>query len=127
MSHPHPKRHEHQKHSALTFIDTLLSSQRTRTHHTTRKTLSPGVWGNRSSLTQLGLGHKARRLGERLSYTIIRNPVQPRCHVREDLVGVRVALTRQKLRQEELFRKSPGHRVAIVNNGLCAVRVRPLR
>ena len=53
--------------------------------------------------------------------------VQPRVPRLAAWVGVRVALTRQKLRQEELFRKSPGHRVAIVNNGLCAVRVHPLR
>lgn len=34
--------------------------------------------------------------------------VQPRVPIREDRVGVRVALTRQKLREDQRIRKSPG-------------------
>ncbi|MBV6763012.1 hypothetical protein, partial [Rhodococcus opacus] len=41
---------EYQKHLALTFIDTLLSSQRTRAHHHFRLTRQP-LRGNFSSLS----------------------------------------------------------------------------
>ncbi|MFE7423583.1 hypothetical protein, partial [Rhodococcus sp. NPDC057529] len=53
---PNPKRRlnirdaEYQKHLALTFIDTLLSSQRTRAHHHFWLTRQP-LRGNFSSLS----------------------------------------------------------------------------
>ena len=90
--------------SALTFIDTLLSSQRTRTHSHPTSTQSVGLEGNCSSVSQLGLGHKARLLGD----TTCR-ATRPTSFTQSVKTGsVSVALTRQKLRHQPHQRKSAG-------------------
>ncbi len=91
---------EYQKNLALTFIDTLLSSQRTRAHHHSEHR-SSSFRGNRSSLTPTGTGRKSdpRREFQQIRQAL---PVQPRLPTLTSegrgRVGVRVALTRIKLR-----------------------------
>src|SRR6478735_3222649 len=110
-ANPHPKRMRGTKKLALTFIDTLLSSQRTRAHHHSKPSGS-SFRGNCSSLTEPSLGRKSATLSAtRTRSTILQEvshsdfqalSVQPRfpspsCEARRR-VGVRVALTWNKLR-----------------------------
>jgi len=107
---------------ALTFIGTLLSSQRTRTHHHHRETRSRPLRGNCSSLTHRSDSVKTVSVtiskGSRsatvllLSLTsgLARRLRTTSCLSPGGGVGVRVALTRQKLRDRPALRKSAGHR-----------------
>ena len=110
-SQPNPKGQliirdaEYQKNLALTFIDTLLSSQRTRTHHH-HDPLGQPLRGNFSSLSYPGspaqTGTPIRTPGEAQPYTMVNLDlpgtfVQPRVHSpSRSGVGVRVALKRVK-------------------------------
>jgi len=88
------------KNSALTFIDTLLSSQRTRTHHCHRPHGNAGAY-TLEFQTWLITFEPCLGCSVHTPYNLV-------VPVREDRVGVRVALTRQKLREDQHIRKSPG-------------------
>jgi hypothetical protein len=97
-----------QKISALTFIDTLLSSQRTRTHPTPTGLTPESIKGNCSSLSQLGLGHKARLLGDKPTLHFNRQNPYNLLATSVKTWSVSVALTRQKLREQMPSCKSAG-------------------